>query len=105
MLPNLLFVDRQDGLGRQPVRDLRGHFASSRKVLRYFRMTLRAASMSASNSGSYGVISTPLAVSIRVSVSPFSILRRARTSFGRMTPTELPIAVTLIFKGPLMVIT
>ena len=44
---------------------------------------------------SCGVRRMPSALSMRCSVSPFSSFNRARTSFGRITPTELPICVSL----------
>src|SRR5258706_4949105 len=72
------------------------HFASSRSALRRFFIIFRAVCICVSNTGSLGVRRKPSGEDVSVSVSPFSTFSAARASFGKITPSELPICVTLI---------
>src|SRR5206468_3284060 len=71
------------------------HFASSRSTARRFLAMRRTCFICAAKRGSWGVSRRPSGVSVTCSVSPLSTFRRASMSFGRITPTELPIRVSL----------
>src|SRR5690554_1992383 len=67
------------------------HCDRTLNALRYVRRNSRTSLWVSSNSGSYGVTTTPSGVSSTCTASPAFMFLWERTSAGMMTPTELPI--------------
>src|SRR5580658_3838030 len=91
-----LKVVRDDRVSEFHPQGFMHYSASFLSASRYFRMTRSLASFLSMNSSSYAVRCAPKGVSERQIVSPFSTLRRAIISLGRMMPAELPMAIILV---------
>src|SRR5262249_39595818 len=96
--PELTFMNDENFLQGEPAQV--PHFARALSVSRYSTIRSSTTSMAFSKSGSYGVSRTPPSGS-SVTWSHWPCLRSslAISSFGRMTPVELPILLISSFIG------
>jgi hypothetical protein len=73
------------------------HLAKARKIFRRLAMISNPTRTCSSTSGSYGVRRYPSGVSTAKMESSFFTRRRCRSSFGSITPVDVPTALSFNF--------